>query len=171
VANIITIFEQAKQLEIMKKLMKLLHDLPYPIDCNIIPEHQQFRIELSRNNVHFNNFVVDKDNRYFISFENSEDFKETTIEKIKKYLDNVANPKVVQVLPKAQKEIIQKALGLYQKILEDVVEEDDEKGTYKIFDLFTLNAIMECEIKIELSAEEKNNFTHKHGVDFPNYIN
>jgi len=153
----------------MKNLITLLFNADSSITYNIISEYEQLRVELFYKEKYFNNFVVDESDRYYINFENGEEFEETCTEKILAYLENIVNPKIhIGIIPKAQKKIIQKALNFYKQSAEDLMEEGEEKN-YLIFDLTSLDAIMNYEVKVGLTDKEEENFTVKEGIDFPMY--
>lgn len=152
--------------------MKLLYDIDSSITYNIIPEHKQFRIELLHKGEYFNNFVVNSKGEYYMSFKNEETFDKTTSKEIYNYVNCIVQPQkvmVTQEIPKPQLDIIKKALNFYNQSIENILDNGEDKQ-YLLFDLITLNALMNYNIKVELSKEDLDKFTHTEGIDFPNYI-
>lgn len=72
-------------------------------------------------------------------------------------------------LPKGQTDIIKEALRYYYEQYKKFNSVPTDTENYKMFDLLNLEALMDYTIKIEISKEDKNKFSFKHGVDFPNY--
>lgn len=72
-------------------------------------------------------------------------------------------------LPKAQTDIIKEALRFYYEQYKKFNSVPTDTENYKIFDLMTLEAIMNYPIKVEISQAEKNKFSLTHGIDFPIY--
>lgn len=72
-------------------------------------------------------------------------------------------------LPKAQTDIIKEALKFYYEQYKKFNSVPTDTENYKIFDLMTLEAIMNYPIKVEISQAEKNKFSLTHGIDFPIY--
>lgn len=74
-------------------------------------------------------------------------------------------------LPQEQKDIIVKALQVYQIALR-TLEDKTQNQKYTDFDLTVLTGMFkddEVEIRIELDQEIHDGFVHRHGVDFPIY--
>jgi len=74
-------------------------------------------------------------------------------------------------LPQEQKDIIVKALQVYQTALR-TLEDKTQNQKYTDFDLTFLTGMFkddEVEIRIELDKEIHDGFVHRHGVDFPIY--
>ena len=75
-------------------------------------------------------------------------------------------------LPQTQKDIIVKALKVYQTALR-TVEDMRVDQEYTDFDITTLTGIFkdsDVDVRIELDEEVHNSFVHRHGVDFPIYV-
>lgn len=74
-------------------------------------------------------------------------------------------------LPQEQKDIIVKALQVYQIALR-TLEDKTQNQKYTDFDLTVLTGMFKddaVEIRIELDQEIHDGFVHRHGVDFPIY--
>jgi hypothetical protein len=98
-------------------------------------------------------------------------------ERINKAIDLYTDAFVIQgrgqkentLLPKEQTEIIKEALSYYLEQFKKFNELPTESEEYKIYDLTQLQALMNYDVKIELTSKEKENFTFKNGIDFPLY--
>ena len=73
-------------------------------------------------------------------------------------------------IPKSQTGIIREALAYYRSQYEKFNSAPTESESYKIFDLMTLEALMNYDIKVDISDKDKENFSRKNGIDFPKYI-
>ncbi len=79
--------------------------------------------------------------------------------------------KIRQELPKAQVEIIQEALRLYEfSVISFMKTETNFNTSYRLFDILQLRGMLAKSVIVEMTEDEYNNFTHDHGVDFPEYI-
>jgi len=79
--------------------------------------------------------------------------------------------KIRQELPKAQVEIIQEALRLFEfSIITFLKTEDSINHSNRLFDILQLKGMLAKSVIVEMTEDEYNNFTHDHGVDFPEYI-
>ena len=79
--------------------------------------------------------------------------------------------KIRQELPKAQIEIIQEALRLFEfSIITFLKTEVSINQSNRLFDILQLRGMLAKSVIVEMTEEEYNNFTHDHGVDFPEYI-
>ena len=78
--------------------------------------------------------------------------------------------KIQETLPKPQKEKIQAAIVSLNAGLEKVSHIENEGIQNTIFDLKTLFALMNYDVKIELTQKEFDSFTADNGIDFPKYI-
>jgi hypothetical protein len=74
------------------------------------------------------------------------------------------------LIPKSQTEIIKEALKYYRSQYEKFNSVPTESESYKVFDLRTLEALMNYDISIDISENNKNKFSFNHGIDFPEYI-
>lgn len=83
------------------------------------------------------------------------------------FLEFIRPKKEVTIIPREQKDILAKAIGL----LEDAVKKVGLNDEYLMFDLTTLKALLNYEISVSLTDKEKQSFTSKNGIDFPEYIN
>lgn len=72
-------------------------------------------------------------------------------------------------IPPSQLAIIQKALKYYVEQSEKFNSCPTETEAYEIFDMNQLNAMMNYPIRISISEEDKNTFSFRHGMDFPEY--
>ena len=85
---------------------------------------------------------------------------------------------VSQVLPKGDKDIIKDALIQYERTLSCLIDKFEREGNDIMvaqlhqtrFDLYSLIGYTEYDMVVNLPQEVKDNFVHKHGVDFPLYI-
>lgn len=78
--------------------------------------------------------------------------------------------KVKTKIPVEQKEILIDALSILEVALRALKTEEDAVH-YKIFDIQTLKALFrESELEVSLPLKNFNEFTHRNGIDFPNYI-
>ena len=76
-------------------------------------------------------------------------------------------------LPQHQKDIIVKALQVYQTALRTLEDKTEEQEVYTDFDITTLTGMFkdsDVDVRIELDEDVHNLFVHRHGVDFPMYI-
>ena len=84
---------------------------------------------------------------------------------------------ISQVLPKGDKEIIRDALIQYQRTLDCLIDKFVREGNHSMVDqlhytrhdLHSLIGYTEYDMVVNLPQEVKDNFCHKHGVDFPLY--
>ena len=65
-----------------------------------------------------------------------------------------------------QRELIKKALDYYIATSEKFNQKPSQEEAYAIFDMMQLSPMMNYPIQVEISEEEKKNFS-KHGIDFP----
>jgi hypothetical protein len=75
-------------------------------------------------------------------------------------------------LPQPQKDIIVKALQVYQTALRTLTDKTDDQE-YTDFDITALTGMFKDEdvdVRIELDHEIYSSFVHRHGVDFPQYV-
>lgn len=72
-------------------------------------------------------------------------------------------------LPTGQTDIIKEALKYYYEQYKKFNSVPTDTENYKMFDLMTLEALMNYNIKVEISQTEKNKFSSKYGIDFPIY--
>jgi len=85
---------------------------------------------------------------------------------------------ISQVLPKGDKDIIKDALIQYERTLSCLIDKFEREGNESMVaqlhhnrhDLYSLIAYTEYDMVVNLPQEVKDNFVHKHGVDFPLYI-
>jgi len=80
------------------------------------------------------------------------------------------NVKVVQVLPKEQVKILLNALETYSTAINSANAEGHVTLDFLKFDLITLKALLQYDVKIELTNKEYQKFTQDNGVDFPIYV-
>jgi hypothetical protein len=83
------------------------------------------------------------------------------------FLEFIRPKKEVTIIPHSQKEILKKAIDL----LQDAVVKIGSTDEYLMFDLATLKALLNYEIGVALTEQEKERFTYQNGIDFPEYIN
>jgi hypothetical protein len=83
------------------------------------------------------------------------------------FLEFIRPKKEVTIIPKGQKDILKKAIDL----LQDAVVKIGSTDEYLMFDLVTLKALLNYEVGVALTDQEKERFTYQNGVDFPEYIN
>jgi len=84
---------------------------------------------------------------------------------------------ISQVLPKGDKEIIKDALIQYERTLSCLIDKFSREGNERTvdqlhqtrFDLYSIIGYTEYDMVVNLPQEVKDNFVHKHGVDFPLY--
>ena len=79
---------------------------------------------------------------------------------------------VKQLLPKGSKELIKKALTLYQNSIEIINRDSngemiDDSLNYDHFDCIGLIGMMDYDVEVILPNESKEYFSGKHNVDFP----
>jgi len=75
-------------------------------------------------------------------------------------------------LPQSQRDIIVKALKVYQTALRTLEDKTDYQE-HTDFDITALTGMFkdsDVDLRIELDEEVHNSFVHRHGVDFPMYI-
>jgi len=75
-------------------------------------------------------------------------------------------------LPQSQRDIIVKALKVYQTALR-MLEDKTDNQEYTDFDITALTGMFkdsDVDLRIELDEDVHNSFVHRHGVDFPMYI-
>jgi|TARA_R110002074_G_scaffold384690_1_gene565456 hypothetical protein len=75
-------------------------------------------------------------------------------------------------LPQAQKDIIVKALQVYQIALRTLEDKTDDQQ-YTDFDITALTGIFkdpDVDVRLELDEKIHDQFVHRHGVDFPQYV-
>lgn len=73
------------------------------------------------------------------------------------------------VIPEAQMAIVRAALQYYKWGVEKFSNTD--QSNFLLHDLLTLQAMFTHETSIMISKEDRENFCHKHNVDFPIYTN
>jgi hypothetical protein len=73
-------------------------------------------------------------------------------------------------LPKAQVDLIRKALAHYRNGMEQFIGMPTESDDHAMFDLLTLEAMMSYEITVTLSDQSVADFGANHGIDFPDYL-
>jgi hypothetical protein len=83
------------------------------------------------------------------------------------FLEFIRPKKEVTIIPHSQKVILKKAIEL----LENAVSKVGTTDEYLIFDLTTLKALLNYEFGVALTDQERESFTSKNGIDFPEYIN
>ncbi len=83
------------------------------------------------------------------------------------FLEFIRPKKEVTIIPHSQKEILKKAIDL----LQDAVVKIGSTDEYLMFDLVTLKALLNYEVGVALTEQEKERFTYQNGIDFPEYIN
>ena len=96
-------------------------------------------------------------------------WEERVNKSIELYEDSFIFQKESVLIPKGQTNIIKEALQYYLEQFSKFNESPNQTEEYKIFDLIQLQALMNYDIKVELTNEEKENFSIKNGVDFPIY--
>lgn len=82
------------------------------------------------------------------------------------FLEFIRPKKEVTIIPHSQKEILKRAIGLLEATIKL-----GAKDEHLMFDLTTLRTLLNYEIGVALTDEEKESFTSKNGIDFPEYIN
>ena len=97
-------------------------------------------------------------------------------ERINKAIDLYTDAFIIQgrskettLIPKGQTAIIKDALKYYLEQFKKFNELPTESEEYKIYDLTQLQALMNYDVRIELTSEEKDKFCFKNGIDFPIY--
>jgi hypothetical protein len=83
------------------------------------------------------------------------------------FLEFIRPKKEVTIIPHSQKVILKKAIGLLQEAVTRVGSKDE----HLMFDLTTLKALLNYEVGVALTDQERESFTSKNGIDFPEYIN
>lgn len=83
------------------------------------------------------------------------------------FLEFIRPKKEVTIIPTGQKDILAKAIGLLEGAVKNLGLNDE----HLMFDLTTLKALLNYEISVSLTEQEKQSFTSKNGIDFPEYIN
>lgn len=83
------------------------------------------------------------------------------------FLEFIRPKKEVTIIPQGQKAILKKGIEL----LENAVSKVGTTNEYLEFDLLTLKSLLNYEIGVALTDQEKESFTSKNGIDFPEYIN
>lgn len=83
------------------------------------------------------------------------------------FLEFIRPKKEVTIIPKEQKDILKKAIDL----LQDAVVKIGSTDEYLMFDLVTLKTLLNYEVGVALTEQEKERFTYQNGIDFPEYIN
>jgi hypothetical protein len=83
------------------------------------------------------------------------------------FLEFIRPKKEVTIIPQGQKMILKKAIEL----LENAVSKVGTTNEYLEFDLLTLKTLLNYEIGVALTDQEKESFTSRNGIDFPEYIN
>lgn len=89
---------------------------------------------------------------------------------IELYLDAFIFQKESTLIPESQRSIIKKALAFYLSQYKTFNQVPTDTEGFEMFDLAQLEALMNYDIKVELTAKEKEKFASKHGIDFPIYI-
>lgn len=74
-------------------------------------------------------------------------------------------------IPQEQTSIVKEALRFYYEQYKKFNAVPTDSENYKMFDLLTLEALMNYTIKVEMSQEEKSKFSSKNGIDLPIYNN
>lgn len=79
---------------------------------------------------------------------------------------------VVESLPKEQKELIIEALSLLEAKYQAFADRNtsDMDAAHKVFDAFTLKALMKYDVNVVLTQEQFDRFTADNKVDFPQFI-
>jgi len=96
----------------------------------------------------------------------------TRIDKaIELYTDTFIFQKESFYIPQEQTSIIKEALKFYYEQYKKFNAVPTDSENYKMFDLLTLEALMNYNIKVEMSQEEKSKFSSKNGIDLPIYNN
>jgi hypothetical protein len=97
-------------------------------------------------------------------------------ERINKAIDLYTDAFIIQgrskettLIPKAQTDIIREALNYYYKQFKKFNSVPTDTENYKMFDLMTLEALMNYPIKVEIKQTDKNKFSSNYGIDFPIY--
>ena len=62
--------------------------------------------------------------------------------------------------------MLQQSIRNGNKSADDLSEDEHDK----YFDIYSLRGLMKYKVSVELTDYEYNNFTSKHGVDFPEYL-
>lgn len=83
------------------------------------------------------------------------------------FLEFIRPKKEVTIIPYGQKLILKKAIEL----LENAVSKVGTTNEYLEFDLLTLKTLLNYEVGVALTDQEKESFTSNNGIDFPEYIN
>lgn len=83
------------------------------------------------------------------------------------FLEFIRPKKEVTIIPYSQKLILKRAIGLFQEAIIKVGAKDE----HLMFDLTTLKALLNYEVGVALTDQERESFTSKNGIDFPEYIN
>lgn len=96
-------------------------------------------------------------------------------QRINKAIDLFTNAFIFQdeyshIIPTPQLALIQKALKYYVQQSAKFNSCPTESEAYEIFDMNQLSAMMNYPISILISEGDKNTFSHKNGMDFPQYI-
>jgi hypothetical protein len=97
-----------------------------------------------------------------------EDEIECIDDAIWEYVNDRTKRKVT--LPKAQVDLIRKALAHYRNGMEQFIGMPTESDEHAMFDLRTLEALMSYEISVTLSEKSVDEFGVNHGMDFPIYL-
>ena len=73
-------------------------------------------------------------------------------------------------IAQGDRETIKKALKFYVETSRKVNSCPTESESYEIFDMNQLIGMMDYPIYIDISEQEKAEFSSKYGIDFPEYI-
>ena len=74
------------------------------------------------------------------------------------------------LIPKCQTDIIREALKHYRNQFKKFNSCPTESESYKMFDLMQLEALMNYDIRVDISDDDKEKFSGTNGIDFPIYI-
>lgn len=115
--------------------------------------------------------LTDIYNRLKISYETISDE-----ERINRAIDFYIDAFIIQgrnkettLIPKGQTDIIKEALNYYYEQFKKFNSVPTDTENYKMFDLMTLEALMNYPIKVEINQTDKNKFSSNYGIDFPIY--
>jgi hypothetical protein len=72
-------------------------------------------------------------------------------------------------IPSTQLDLIKKALNYYVEQMNRFNSLPTDTEHYEMFDMKTLSSMMNYEISISISKNDKDNFASKNGMDFPIY--
>ena len=137
--------EEVVGLNFHQGIGKILYDFapPCPAITDIFERYSEKNHELS---------LVERVNKSIELYEQSYIFQKESV-----------------LLPKGQTKIIKDALNYYLEQFIKFNEIPSNKEEHRIYDLRQLISLMNYDVKIELTSEEKENFTFRNGIDFPLY--